>query len=422
MAEVLPFQAVLFRPDTPELAQWTSVASEPLSRCSARGSDYKLLVEVASQATSAESPPVPALEDEAEEDLLFIDEKKGFFVYRQEFRTESGLDKSRLGLMALLNPDGDLSGLVHATQDTEPYGVERCAQEIAGSSLQLNPIIATIEDLKFDLEKLLEQGISLREQPDISLDLQQGDRHRLWKIEDPALMGKILELFRGKECFLLDGLHSYRALRRFCSESPPAPLAVFYNLFDFGVSLSAATVLVKEIADFRINDVALRMHTFFETKTYPFASLQHLPRALTDFREDLRIRGFTENVVGACFTGIDHFFLFQLRENVNRTKVFLPDVKQPLQDFDSVLLRRVVLEEYLGVSAAAGALEYTWSVEEAVAAVRSGKFEAAFFTNPPNKRKLLGLAKAGFRLPPGAARLEPPVRSRLVMAGVGRKL
>ncbi len=433
MAAVVPLQAVLFRPGAPELAQWTSIALEPLSRWNTKGPAYKLYAGTAAKTcpeTSAAAvaasthgtgaPGESTCDVGVDDDLLFLDETLGFFVYRQEFRTDSGLDKSRLGLVALLDPDGDPSGPVYTTQDTEPYGVERCAEEISESTLQLTPLIAAVEDLKFELEKLLERGILLRDQPDISIELPQGDRHRLWKIEDPTLLGKLTEFFRGKECFLLDGIHSYRALRRLFPEDPLCPLTIFFNLFDFGVSLSASTLLVKDLPGLKINDVALRMEDFFETKTYPFAGPQQLPRALTDFREDLRIRGFTENVVGACFAGVDHFFLFQLREGVDRAKVFLPDVKPPHQEFDSVLLRSVLLEQYLGVSAAAGAVDYTWSIEEAVAAVRSGKFGAAFFINPPNKRKLLNLARSGFRLPPGSARLEPPVRSRLVMTAAGR--
>lgn len=423
MADVLPFQAVLFRPGAPELAQWTSAAAEPLSPWSAKASPYKLLAGVSSPGGQPTvDAPQPVYDDSTEEDVLFIDETKGFFVYRQDFRTESGLEKTRLGLVAMLNPEGDPGGPVLVTQDTEPFGVEHSVLEIQESSLQATPLIGAVEDLKFELEKLLERGILLRDHPDLSVELEQGDRHRLWKVDEPAMVESLRGFFRKKECLLLDGLHSYRALRRLRAVDPPNPIAVLYNLFDFGVSLSAATILVKELSGFKINDVALRLDNFFETKTYPFAGPQNLPRALTDFREDLRIRGFTDNVVGACFTGVDHFFLFQLREGADRSKVFLPDVKEPHREFDVVLLRKVLLERYLGVNPAPGAFEYSWSVEESVGAVRSGKFAAAFFVNPPNKRKILNLAKSGLRLPPGAARLEPPVRSRLIMGSAGRAL
>lgn len=420
MADVLPFHAVLFRPGAPELSEWTSTAVEALSPLTARASAYQLL----SGAGGADSEPPQAAtatrDEAAEEEILWVDENPGYFVYRQDYRTESGLEKSRVGLVGLLDLQSDTQAHVYTTQDTEPFGVERCLSEIAASSLQLVPLVAAVEDLKFDLEKLLERCILARENPDLSLEVEPGDRHRLWKIEDPALIEQVAEFFRGKDCFVLDGLHSYRALRRMSNESMLRPLCIVYNIFDFGFSLGAATVLVRKLEDFNINELALRMDAFFDTRTYSFSSAQQLPRALTDFREDLRIRGFTDNVVGAYFAGLDHFFIFGLREGIDRAKVFAPDVKGPHQEIDSMLLRRVLLEGYLGVSAEPGMLEYAWSVEEAVAAVRSGKLGAAFFVNPPNKRKILGLARAGLRLPPGAVRLDPPVRSRLLMVRVGQ--
>ncbi|MBI4600827.1 MAG: DUF1015 family protein, partial [Planctomycetes bacterium] len=205
-----------------------------------------------------------------------------------------------------------------------------------------------------------------------------------------------------------------------CGE-PPRALAVLINLFDFGVTLSAAALLVKDQPAFSINDAVLRLDPHFEVKAYAFGGTASLPRALTDFREDLRIRGFTESVIGACFAGVDNFFLLQLREGADRDELFLPDVRAPLKGFDSVLLRRVVLERCLAPGGAALEIGYCWGAEEAVAAVRTGRCRAAFFLNPPNKRKLVQLARAGLRLPPSSARLEPPVRKGLVKMRVAAR-
>jgi uncharacterized protein (DUF1015 family) len=358
------------------------------------------------------------------------DDKEGFFIYRQDFRTEAGLDKSRLGLVGLLGNADDAQ--VYTTQDTEPFGVEECINDITKTGIQESPVIAGVEDLHFELEKLLERAMGSNQPPDVELEPSAGD-HRIWKIEDPILIEDVRAFFRGKDCFLLDGLHTYRALLRLRDRagrgqqkeggadapSPLFPMTMFLNYLDFGVNFRGVSILVKEIANFSINDLALRMNALFDIKTYPFEGLSGLPRALTDFREDLRVQGFTDRVVGACFHGLDQFFLFTLRGDVDAEKVFLPDVRALERGFDSTVLRRVILERYIrpGVSAQTS-LEYTWSPEEAIAAVRAGKFQAAFLLNPPNKRKLLRLAREGLRLPPGAARLEPPVHKHLVMKRV----
>jgi hypothetical protein len=362
----------------------------------------------------------------AARDGLRAEEKEGLYVYRQEFRTDTGLDKNRMGLIGLLDMDGDPAGGVFPAQETEPFGVEARLEEISSSGLQASPVIAGFEDAKFEMEKVLERAILARKTPDIDLDAGGGDRHLIWKVEEPKRIEELRKFFRGRECCLIDGLHGYRALRRLRDAAgsgggpaPFHPLAAFFNLFDFGLVLRAACLLVKEVPGFNVNDFVLRLDASFDAKVYPFSG-KSLPRALAEFREDLRLKGFTEMVVGAFFRGVDQFFLFELRDEAAREAVYLPDVKEPLREFETVLLRRAVIERYLTgrPGEPTPAMDYSWSAEEAIAAVRGGDFHAAFFVNPPNKRKLVALAKGGLQLPPGSARLDPPPRAGLVLREV----
>jgi uncharacterized protein (DUF1015 family) len=358
------------------------------------------------------------------EDVLRADDGEALYVYRQEFRTETGLDKNRMGLVGLLDVDGDPSGGVFTAQEAEPFGVEARLDEISSSGHQATPVVAGFEDSKFELEKILERMLLARKTPDLDLDAGGGERHLLWKVDDAKRVEELRRFLRGKECCLLDGLHAYRAMRRLRDaagggKEPLHPMTVFFNLFDFGLVLRAACVLVKDIPGFNINELALRLDPSFEVKTYPFSG-KSLPRALTEFREDMRLKGFTELVVGAFFRGVDQFFLLELREGAARDSVYLPDVKEPLRDFESVLLRRVVIERYLAGKPGDPplAIDYSWSAEEAIAAVRGGEFQGAFLVNPPNKRKLIALAKGGLQLPPGSARVDPPPRAGLVVREV----
>ena len=394
MPEVLPFRAV--RPAEPA-------------------------VEASRQAVEAMSPFGNVLAPETIPDgSLLVDTEPGLYAYKQDFRTDSGLQKNRVGLVCVISAaDGSLLG----TQEAEAYGVERLIERMSATGIQETFLVAGYEDPKFKIDKILERGILEKKSPDVDLEVGRGERHRFWRIESGKLVSQASHLLRGADCFLLDGAHTHRALRKLAgaSSGPEGTqgLAVLFNLLDFGMVLSSATVLVDEIPGFNVNALALRMSAFFETKAFPFSSARSLPKALAEFREDFRIKGFTDSVIGAIFRDIDQFFLFTLKDDVDRDDVFLPDVKAPLRQFDSVLLRRVVLERYLGVGGdAAGPgprIDYSWSVEEAVASVRARKHRAAFFSNPPNKRKIMELARAGFRLPPGSARIEPPIRTGLVM-------
>ena len=423
MADVRPFHAVIFRPDAPEMAAWTSTAPEPLSKLTAAEPEFSIL----SQGDGGKTESSAAWSDSALRRVpaeasgpagLFVDRTEGYFAYRQSFRSEGGLERTRLGLVGQLQL-GERAPPPLLTQDTEPFGVDWCAREIQASGLQLRPVVAGVEDTESELPALLERAILERENPDLRLELPEGESHKLWKIEDPGLVREVTSFLAPKDAFLLDGLHGLRALRRVRPDAP-SPVTVFFNLFDLSITFSSSVLLYPELHGFNINDLILRLNPAFEVKTFPFQDAQGLPRALADFREDVRLRGFTESVVGAFFAGVDHFFLFQLREGVERDRIFLPDVPLPLREFDSVLLRKVIVEGHLCPGAEARAPEYCWSLEEAVAAVLGGRFGSLFLVNPPNKRKLASLARDGLRLPPGSLRLEPPVRSRLLMAGAAQ--
>jgi hypothetical protein len=347
-------------------------------------------------------------------------------VLRQEFRTEGGLEKSRLGLMAALLPEGDAPARELVGLEVEPGEVEKELVGLRATGMQQEPVAAAVEDLDFHLEKLLERGIFLRDRPDGQWTSAAGDRHRVWRMEDASLVASLGAFCRGKDLFLLDGLATYRALRRLResptgqgSAAPCLPMVTIFNLFDFALSFSAPILLVREIPGFNINTVALRVHADFEVRSFPISAAVRLPRALTDFREDLRLRGFTESVVGAFFAGIDTFFIFQLREGIDRERVFLPDVPKPMQELDAILLRKVLLERHLcAPGSPAPDFAYCHSTEEAVGWVRAGRFQAAFFTNPPNKRKVAQTIRSGFRLPAGTLRLEPQLPQDSILKGL----
>jgi len=426
--DVLPFRALRPSARGPALAALTRPGADALSRFSSQPS--RRAARGRGDGTGSPGPTAPggrgAHPIAAAKQGALAEEKEGLYVYRQEFRTDTGLDKNRMGLIAVLDVEGDPEGGVFPGQETEPFGVEARIEEISASGLQASPVVAGFEDTKFELEKILERAVLARKTPDVDLDAGGGERHLIWKVDDAKRIEDLRRFFRGKDCCLIDGLHGYRALRRLRDASgsggkaaPLHPMTVLFNLFDFGLVLRAACLLVKEVSGFNVNDLVLRLDASFEVKAYPFSG-KSLPRALTEFREDLRLKGFTEMVVGAVFRGVDQFFLFELRDEQARESVYLPDVKEPLREFESVLLRRVVIERYL--SGRPGdpfpAIDYSWSTEEAIAAVRAGEFLAAFFINPPNKRKLAALARGGLQLPPGSARLDPPPRAGLLLREV----
>ncbi len=355
------------------------------------------------------------------------DPELGFLVYRHDYRTRSGIRKNRLALIATL--DARDHAQIRVGLDLDANDLHAALGALEGG-VQCEPVISGFEDLHFEVEKFIEKTGLMEGPPLATVRGTDEDRHRLWCLRDPKALRRITEFFRGRDVYLLGGLDTYRAMWRLRDREAPggsddrgegvsvsgathAPLVALFNLFDFGVALSAHHVLVKELPSFDINEFVLRVSPYFSLKTFPFDAGVSVSTALANFREELRVLGFTTNAVGAYVAGVPQFFILQAREDVDSSELFLPDVQPDQRKFDAFLLRRVLFERFLPVDPERE-FEYAETAEEAVHAVESRGFRAAFFLNAPNKRRMLAYLRSGARLPPRSVALDPPVPAGLL--------
>ncbi len=352
----------------------------------------------------------------------------GFLVFRHDYTASSGVRKSRLALVALLRPvDG---GTVKPALDVDPREVASLLTELERARTQLEPVIGIYDDVRLELDKILERACLVGGKPELDDEGPEGDHLRLWKIASQPIIDEITRFFDGRDLYVLDGLPVSRAYRRLnggteCRDADdrngsPAgcPLTVFANLCDFGVELTAHHPLVKDLPPIKINELVLRLTPFFHVSSFPFSGAHERSAVIRRFRDSFRVLAYTDNAIGAYFGGNSQLFLFRLREDVDRDRLFLPDVRREQQNLDAFLLRHVILERYVwadaGVATADRILDYARTIEEAVHSVDSGRCCAAFLLNPPTKRQLTEFLREGLRLPPGAVALNPPVPSGLI--------
>ncbi len=315
---------------------------------------------------------------------LFSGGPGGFLVLRHDYDAASGVRKSRLALLGLLR-------LVDRIVEKVCLGGGRPVLDEAGP---------------------------------------QGDHVRFWTVVSGSLIEEIVRFFADRVVYLMDGLHVYRAYRRLNEardgrdaggsngDAAGCPLTVFANLCDFGVDLTAYHLLVKDLPPIDINELVLRLTPFFDVKSFPFDGAGERSRVIGRFRQEFRVLAFTDNAVGAYFGGNSQLFLFRLREDVDRSRLYLPDVRREHHPFDAFLLRHVILDRFVfqnGDPSTAGRdVEYARTMEEAVHSVASGRCRAAFFLNPPTKRRLTELLQQGLRLPPGSVAIDPPLPGGLI--------
>jgi uncharacterized protein (DUF1015 family) len=254
-------------------------------------------------------------------------------------------------------------------------------------------------------------------------------KHTVWSVQQPNALRQLVGCFEQKECFLFDGVHHYRAARRVrdiaveeqwdVGEEALYPMVHLVNVYDFGVSLGSTHYLVPPVPDFDLNRYVLRTSTFFDVHTYGWGRSRSRAEAQYDFDEDLRIHATNRIAVGVYVPGETQFFLFVLKEGVDRVSVLPPDVSSLYYPFSVVYARRVFAERYYwnqeeGV-APWDTVASASTIDEAVERADREGFGIAFFIYPPTKRNLANLARRGRRLPAGSIRLHPPSIRGLIM-------
>jgi len=335
------------------------------------------------------------------------------------------MEKSRIGLVARLDPFEVEKRQVMASVDASPGLVAATVEELRRNRIKTGFVVAGFEDPQFELERIL-----VREVGSCPLVVKTGNaRHTIWPLRKSRDLEEIVDGLRAKECFLFEGVHLFRAARRIrdiaqeekwgLPEEEFYPLAYLVNVYDFGVALEARHYLLPEREDFDINRYVLEADRFFEIRTYRWDKKEDREHARAEFEEDLRIHATNRVVVGAAFRGEKQFFLFILKENLDRSALLPPDVSSLFHNFSVVYLRRLFVEKYYWKEENP---EENWrrtvaapGVTRALRRIEKEKFGAAFFHHPPTKRSLANLARRGKRLPAGCIRLTPPALPELVM-------
>ena len=350
------------------------------------------------------------------------------YAYRVDYRTAGGLEKTRLGIVAGIDPFKVENPDVVPIAEAEPARTEAALAALRTAGVKTGVVVAGYEDAHFEVERILGRGPSVPPR----VHARAHETHAVWPVSGGRAARELARFVALKACVPFDGLHHFKAARRFRDEMRGAaeqafyPLALLVNVLDFGMSFGSYTYLAPPREGFDINRFVAACDESFTLQDYRWEDDAGRARAWREFHEDLRIRGTTAVAVGAAFAGTRQFLLFTLKENVPPASLLPPDTPTALHEFAVMHLRLgFVARRYFETEDAAQAwnrIAVFPTPDEALAAL-DARGGAAFFVSPPNKRALMALAQARRRLPPDSVRLNPGVPEGLFtekIAGGGR--
>jgi uncharacterized protein (DUF1015 family) len=235
--------------------------------------------------------------------------------------------------------------------------------------------------------------------------------HRVWRIEDPAVHEAIADELAPAELLIADGHHRYEtalAYQREVGEGGTADhvLMALVSLEDPGLTVFPTHRLISGLADDPAKQEALAtgLKELFEVEEVPNDKLD--PAGT----EGVGVFGYVDS----------HFkraYRLRLASNPALDRA-LAGRSEAYRTLDAAILEELVLKETLGMStddiAAKRGIGYTPSIDEALAKLDAGDFQAAFILRPTPIDQVREVAAAGETMPPKSTYFFPKLLTGLV--------
>jgi uncharacterized protein (DUF1015 family) len=273
----------------------------------------------------------------------------------------------------------------------------------------------------------LEQAVD-KERPDIDFSDDQGHRHQLWRIVDPAVHQRIHADMQDKRLFIADGHHRYETalnFRKHLQETDssfdgqhPANFVLMYlcSMSDPGLIILPAHRLIKALGQRELNQAIEEARNYFEVVAFPFTSTNR-PAVEAEFVGTLK-RNEAQPCIGIYGRNSSVFYALTLNAGV-MDQLFKDELDVSLRLLDVTVLTRLVFMKILGFDQQrlddATLIGYASRSDKALAAIDSGHYDAAFILNPTRIEQVQEVARKGLIMPRKSTYFYPKVKSGLVM-------
>lgn len=141
--------------------------------------------------------------------ILIEDERPTFYVYEQEYTNDVGEKKSRLGFFAKVRLNDSEHKSTHLFQAAGDSALKERYQLLSSLKSNCSPIWAVYDDENGKIAEVL--NCRPQEKPWEEIRDDHGNAHRLWIVQKKELLLSLMEEFKSKELYVLDGHHRYQS-------------------------------------------------------------------------------------------------------------------------------------------------------------------------------------------------------------------
>jgi uncharacterized protein (DUF1015 family) len=335
------------------------------------------------------------------EGVLTQDEEPAIWALEQNYTAPDGRSHTRRGFLARVGlvPYGEG---VRPHERTQPGPKEDRLRLTRATRHNLSPIFSLHPG-----DAWQHLGPALGE-PWGEVTDDEGTTHRVWRVADPAVHEAIAGELEPAELLIADGHHRYEtalAYQREVGEGKGADhvLMALVSLEDRGLTVFATHRLLKDLSDEQREGIRERAKEQYELEEVPEGELVPAP-------------GDPPGTFG--YMDAHHLQPWRLRPKPGALEDIGLEGSRAYRELDAAILEALFLKQAIGLTddqiAAKKQLGYMPSAEEAVAKLKAGDYDAAFFLRPTPVEQVRGVAAAGETMPPKSTYFFPKLLTGIV--------
>lgn len=350
---------------------------------------------------------------------LQLDPVPALYIYQQQF-TALGQAHTRTSVVARVGLEPWAAGVILPHEHTLAKPKSDRLRLLRACGANLSPIMSLYDDPQKTVSKLLAKttkGAPLTECTD-----DQGERHALWAITDPATVAKLTAFFAPAKLFIADGHHRYetalayreelREVQRGLVADNPANfvLMALVATNDPGLVVLPTHRLVRGIDAARLRALPDALAAFWAVTTLEGRPTAALVSTLAE-------AGQADSVAAIVVTKEQQWLL---RRNADGAeKLAATGESAAWQHLDVAAVHELIVDAALGIPRAVVAtsdqISYTRDAEQALAAVANGEAQVAILLNPTRPEQVRDVASAGGRMPQKSTFFYPKLITGLVI-------
>jgi uncharacterized protein (DUF1015 family) len=348
------------------------------------------------------------------------------YVYEQTF-SFADAERRRMGLLARVRLEPWDARVILAHERTMSKPKDDRLKLMHACAANLSPIMSLYDDPDQKLSAILNEAITGA--PDADFADDAGERHRLWRLDDPALAATVAAFFAPRQLYIADGHHRYetaltyrdevRAERKetFADDATDFVLMSLTALEDPGLVVLPTHRILHGVSPNDLAALQERLERYFTLMLLQGDSTEEWRTALMETGA---------NAPSIALVTQDHTWLATLNDSGRAAMAGVTVEGQTSgaawQTLDVAVLQALIFGEALGVTPedirAGERVTYTRDSEAAMNAVRAGTDGASLVAllNPTPPEAMRDVAQAGDRMPQKSTYFYPKLITGLVIS------